>query len=353
MLPSIAERLMRCPAAPYHEALVADEVRKISEEHGLVCRADTFGNLLVSLDTSSTTRPIIFAAHMDHPGFVIEKRVGEGRWKAQFLGGVPDSYFNNGVPVRLMPGNIPGKLGRKIEKKTFEILSNSAARPTYGVWDLRDFQYARERIRGRACDDLIGVASALAALIQLKRSRAKVNAIAAITRAEEVGFHGALLLAKSRKLPANALVISLETSREMPPVKMGSGVILRVGDRASVFDSTATRFLAEVAAEAVTKSSGFKIQRALMSGGACEGTAYQNYGFQTAALCVALGNYHNCATNNRIKEEFVSAIDAECMVTLLVHSARQMKNFERLTSKLPRKLEAYAREAKRKFDKYR
>jgi hypothetical protein len=37
----------------------------------------------------------------------------------------------------------------------------------------------------------------------------------------------------------------LETSRELPGVKMGGGVILRVGDKASIFDSEATRFLAE------------------------------------------------------------------------------------------------------------
>ena len=61
-----------------------------------------------------------------------------------------------------------------------------------------------------------------------------------ISRAEEVGFQGALTVASSRQLPKDSLVISLETSRELPPVKMGQGVIIRVGDRASIFDSAAT-----------------------------------------------------------------------------------------------------------------
>ena len=46
-----------------------------------------------------------------------------------------------------------------------------------------------------------------------------------------------------------------------------------------------------------------------MSGGTCEATAYQEFGFQTAAVCVALGNYHNCGPRNRIAAEFGVRID--------------------------------------------
>ena len=35
------------------------------------------------------------------------------------------------------------------------------------------------------------------------------------------------------------------------------------------------------------------MQRCLMSGGTCEATAYQLYGYETGGLCIALGNYHN------------------------------------------------------------
>src|SRR5438132_2754031 len=121
----------------------------------------------------------------------------------------------------------------------------------------------------------------------------------------------------------------------MPPVKMGSSVIIRVGDRASIFDSQATRFLAEVAGSIKGK---FQFQRALMSGGTCEGTAYQEFGYQTCAVCVALGNYHNCAPNNQIRAEYVSIPDALSMVQLLVEAARQMPVFEKLTKGLPDRL---------------
>jgi endoglucanase len=194
------------------------------------------------------------------------------------------------------------------------------------------------KLHGRACDDLIGVASILSALIEVKRDRAPVNVAGVLTRAEEVGFHGALALAGSGKLRRNSLVISLETSREIPPVKMGAGVIVRVGDRASVFDSEATRFLSEVASRLAGADRTFAFQRALMSGGTCEATAFQEFGYQTAAVCVALGNYHNCAPNNRIAAEYVSATDCVQLVKLMVESARAMPQYAKLISALPERL---------------
>jgi endoglucanase len=173
--------------------------------------------------------------------------------------------------------------------------------------------------------------------------------IGVISRAEEVGFHGALTVAASKQLAKNSLVISLETSKELPSVKMGSGVIVRVGDRTSIFDSAGTRFLTDVAAELAAEDSSFQFQRALMSGGTCEATAYQEFGFQTAAVCIALGNYHNCGPRDRIAAEYVDLSDACGMVGLLVAAAKRMTSFDKFTSRLPARLIAMLREARRKL----
>jgi endoglucanase len=130
---------------------------------------------------------------------------------------------------------------------------------------------------------------------------------------------------------------------------MGKGVILRVGDKASIFDSEATRFLAECAAALAKKPSAFTWQRALMSGGTCEATAYQEYGYQVAAVCVALGNYHNCGPRHRIAAEYVSLNDAVGMVELLAHAARQMPRYPALVRRLPQRLERLAAEARRRI----
>jgi endoglucanase len=346
---AIAEALMRSPAAPYHEGFVAATVQTICADLGLELEQDRHGNFLAKLQTDPHTRPLVLAAHMDHPGFEIQKQASASVCKAKFLGGVGDAYFKHGIPVLLHPGKIPGKLRKNVSLKNrlFEIESEFPLLdpPEFAVWDLEEFRFEAGLIHGRVCDDLIGVAAALSAMGQLKRSRKKVNVIAAITRAEEVGFHGALALADSGKIPKRALLISLETSRELPPVKMGDGVIVRVGDRSSIFDSAGSRFLTEAGNKLAKRRKSFKLQRALMSGGSCEGTAYQELGFQTAAVCVALGNYHNCGPNEQIAAEFVSYFDAMSMTELLAAAAVEMPRFDLHAGKLTERIEKLRKEA--------
>ena len=86
-----------------------------------------------------------------------------------------------------------------------------------------------------------------------------------------------------------------------------------------------------------------------MSGGTCEATAYQEFGYQSAGVCVALGNYHNCGAANRIKAEYVSLGDACHMVDLLVEAARLFSNYDRLVKKLPQRLNKLLREAEKKL----
>jgi putative aminopeptidase FrvX len=348
----LASRLVRVPTAPYHEHGVRDVVEEICAENGLEFERDPFGNVLVRLQTSRGQRPFVLAAHMDHPGFEVIRKLSGNRWLARFQGDVGDSHFRTGIPVRLMPGGIPGKLGpRRGKNKTFEIhAAHSAEHPfKFAVWELEDFAVRRGMIHARGCDDVVGVAAILAAMIELKQSRARANVIGVISRAEEIGFRGALMVAMKSEVPKNSLIVSLETSRELPGVKMGHGVILRVGDRTSVFDSDGMRFLAEVATGISKKRNDFQFQRALMSGGTCEATAYQEFGYQTTAVCIALGNYHNCGDGNRIKAEYVSVSDACSMVDLLVAAAKEMRNFKKLTLKLPARLNQMGREAEAKL----
>src|SRR5258705_12956883 len=68
-LARLAGRLMSCPAAPFHEAGVRAVVELICAENHLNCERDGFGNVLVRLGDKSAGRPLVLAAHMDHPGF--------------------------------------------------------------------------------------------------------------------------------------------------------------------------------------------------------------------------------------------------------------------------------------------
>lgn len=348
----IAERLMRCPAAPYHEEVVAAEVIRICDEFKLEYKIDSFGNFLLRSNKRTISKPIVLAAHMDHPGFVVRSRISPKCITAEFLGGVGDSYFKPGIKVRLMPGNIAATLGKRIgeKKRYFEIRTDeSTSKAEFAVWDLPEFEFHADQIRGRVCDDLIGCATILTVVISLRKTKAAANVIGVLSRAEEVGFQGALALAVSRRLPRGSLIISLETSKEIPPVKMGGGVILRVGDRASIFDSDSTRFLTELAGDLAKRDKSFKYQRALMSGGTCEATAYQEHNYRSAAVCVALGNYHNCGEGETISAEFVNASDAVSMAELLVAAARSWPRAGRLINRLPQRLAKLSKEAHQKL----
>jgi hypothetical protein len=290
---------------------------------------------------------------MDHPGFVIQGRIDKRTVIGRFLGGVGDQYFQRGTKIKLMPYHIRATLGERVSKTKgdFELRATSdlTRKPKFAVWDLPEFQPREGILRGRVCDDLIGVAAILSVLIELKGSIAAANVIGLLSRAEEVGFQGALAAAESKRIPPASLVISLETSRELPSVKMGGGVIIRVGDRSSIFDSASTRFLTEVASDLHKRDKSFSFQRALMSGGTCEATAYQEYGYRCAAVCVALGNYHNCGSNDKIRAEFVSESDALAMARLLAECARKWPRFEELTQRLPNRLAKLAGQGRREL----
>src|SRR6185503_9011167 len=89
-------------------------------------------------------------------------------------------------------------------------------------------------------------------------------------------------------VPRDANVLSLECSKALPNAPQGGGVIVRVGDRMSIFDPSLTAAL-EVAAKDVTH------QRRLMDGGACEATAFCAAGYRASGLAVPLGGYQNAS----------------------------------------------------------
>jgi len=298
LLPVLRHIVSR-PTAPFHEQAVAEAILGYLRELPHVSvKVDKHGNLVALYERwnarGAAPEPrFAFAAHMDHPGWV---RADEGaalgpvthpsgeKLPLQFLGGVPEAYL---ARPRLR------HYGR------------------FAMWDLPEFELKNGIIHARACDDLAGCAVIVAMLMELEESGAEGSCMGLFTRAEEVGFIGAIKLAASGLIPADATVISLETSAERPPAKIGAGPILRVGDKSSIFDSAATGLLAEIA-----KENRIPVQRCLMPGGTCEATAYQLWGYRSAALCVALGNYHNCGPRNRIAAEFVSLEDVRGLVSL-------------------------------------
>lgn len=275
----ITRSILAQPTAPFHEDAVRAEIlMQLAQCPHVAAVQDDFGNVIACYRRGVGEAQVAFAAHMDHPGYVGD----------EFLGGVPAEYRAKNPPLRDFGA--------------------------FAMWDLPAFEVKDGRIFSRACDDLIGCTAIVALFHELEQSGAEACVYGLFTRAEEVGFIGAIRLAQSGRVPTTLTIISLETSSEKGgPAKMGAGVVVRVGDRTSVFDDAATAALMDAA-----KRAAIPVQRCLMSGGTCEATAYQLYGYRSAGLCVALGNYHNCGPDTQIASEYVSVEDVAGMVRLMV-----------------------------------
>ncbi|MCH7870200.1 MAG: hypothetical protein IID33_00715, partial [Planctomycetes bacterium] len=179
-----------------------------------------------------------------------------------------------------------------------------------------------------ACDYSAGCASMIALLDRLSGKKARADVYCLFTRAEEVGFVGAIGAAREKTLPRKLPIIAIETSKALPGARQGDGPVLRVGDKTSVFPPEVTAFCDRVAAELSRRRKDFKYQRKLMDGGTCESTAYVSYGYQATGMCVALGNYHNMDEKRRkIASEHIHLKDWQWMVDWFEAMALDKKGF--------------------------
>jgi len=340
--------LLQLPTAPFREGAIVRYAKNYCECAGLPYFTDHVGNLVVGVAdaksyrrrVSSTTRePLrVFIAHMDHPGFHGVRWVSPSRLAIRWHGGSPIRHVH-GARVWLADdrGDIGfGRLAKvSLHSAGYSIttaevvtddrdLSERPATDLFGGFAFRaPVWQSGKRIYTKAADDLGGVFAVLETARALKSKREINSFIGLLTRAEEVGFVGAIAHFdrepyKNARRPV--LCISLETSRTLPGAIIGKGPVVRLGDRRGVFSADALRVFSDLALKALPK----KHQRRIMDGGACEATAALAYGLPAIGISVPLGNYHNqgfeggpdCRANLGPAPEFVHLDDLDGMLKL-------------------------------------
>jgi putative aminopeptidase FrvX len=339
----LLQSLCSTPTAPFAEKRVADFARDfVRRRKNLTLREDRFGNLLIELKSRSRLPRWVFTAHMDHPGFIAGKMLDRRRLKAAFRGWVKVDFVR-GTRVRFFDesGEIPGKVieatvedydQRAVPHEVIVQVPRPVAPGSPGMFDQGEGRYRAGKFLCRACDDVAGAAACLEMLDRLSRTRTQPRSPVAVllTRAEEEGFIGCIAVCEHQTvLRKSDRVVAIECSSEQPAAPQGKGVIIRVGDRASIFNSALTYFLGQQADELKKKDRKFLYQRALMPGGVCEATVYDIYGYTAASLCVALGNYHNMdVKKQKIGPEYIDAADWQTMVKLFIRLAQHGHEFK-------------------------
>jgi putative aminopeptidase FrvX len=337
---SILVELCSIPTAPFAERGVVEHVEEfVRPRKRLKLSRDRFGNLLIELrGKNSGGARWVFTAHLDHPGFVAERMIDERTLRAAFRGGVRAEYFK-GSRVRFFDS------GREVTGvvQTFTVgkdrgypqrgtlrVSEPVSPGSPGMWDQGEGRIKGGKFYSRVCDDLAGAAAALAMLDELAKRPPQASVAVLLTRAEEEGFIGAIAASlEPRLLRKTDRLVAIECSAVQPYAPQGGGVIIRVGDKTSVFNSSLSYFITHQATRLAKEDKSFKYQRALMPGGTCEATVYDIYGFTAASICVPLGNYHNMdAARKRIASEYIDLNDWNCMLKLFVHLARTAHEYE-------------------------
>lgn len=337
----ILERLARQPTAPMHEHAVLAEATHMARGFGASVRADQWGNLVVTPPGKRRGPALWLVAHTDHPGFEIS-----GPRQADFLGGVQAAYFRRGLRLRFFHDGeeVAARIARFSSKRQRLSLEDTPEvrtlrRGDFGVFELEDFRISRGLIHARQLDDLAGSAVSLAVLERACRER-RLNVRALLTRAEEIGFVGSLGAAEDRRIPSSAWIINVEASKALPGVGIGDGPVIRVGDRRTTFDTQAEGLL-QSARDRLPRSK--PVQRFLMSGGTCEATVWNLYGYRASGLAIPLGNYHNMGPGNRVAAEFVSVKDLATAVDLLEIAGRTARTGLRLGQYLKTRVHGYLR----------
>jgi len=381
------------PTAAGREWRISNWIKQwVADRPALHLADDAAGNLVVSFkdapDIDGPRPPLFITAHLDHPAFVVERILGPGTVELSFRGGVMDIFFEDAPVIvhttggsRLratLAGSDNLGIGSPFKHYIAELheSADDVAVGDVATWDFTD-GHSADIIDGLlhtpACDDLAAVAAAIATMDILADLAAAGGEEGAVnhtrllfTRAEEIGFVGAIAACKLGTMPPNSRVIALENSRAFDDSPIGGGPIVRVGDRMSIFEPRLTAACARRAEEVfarpaqpiasqtaadISKGGARPWQRKLMAGGACEASVFCGYGYQATCLCLPLGNYHNmphlaelqAGTYDRTTygpprcaREFISVADFHGLVDLLVALAQKLPITETGTDRFER-----------------
>ena len=335
---AVTRGLLEQPTAPLFEDLPRAHIAAAAREVGLAVSEDAAGNLVVRYGEADPTAvdrpPLVLVAHLDHPGFAVDAVDGD-TVRLTFRGGLATAAVTPGSSVRFYSpgerapvghGQIEETAGTtRLTGAVARVVGGTAAGDGFAMWGFEPWDDAADRVGGRVCDDLVGAAAILCTLLDLAAGDLVGPPVWGLfTRAEEIGLLGAFEAIRLGTVPRDSVVLSLECSSLRAGARPGDGVVVRVGDRMSIFDPGVTAALVRAAEALAGHDAGFRFQRKLMDSGVCEATAFCAAGYRASGLALPLANYHNAADGGAgLAAENVHVDDFAAEVRLLLELARR------------------------------
>ena len=334
---SLFLELSNIPTTSFHEELIADFIKSELTKNKIEFIEDKWGNIEALLQ-GETNKEIVYISHMDHPGFEITEKIDTKLFKAKTLGGLPKlcDFENTKIKTISLKNEIRGNLilndkennsdefrfsnsDRWLNKEfvLIELENEDIEFPCPVVFDLPVPRVHKDEIITPVADDLAGCSLILEALKILKNKNMKYSIRAIFSRAEEVGLLGARLIAKSGRISKDSIIVSVETSSELPGAISGSGPIIRTGDRASTFDNSGEIILLSSVRELLKEDKNFKYQRQLMNLGGCEATAFSAFGYKVTGISLPLINWHNATQSGGVEPERISITDYQNALNIM------------------------------------
>ena len=316
------EQLSHLTAPSGWEQSVRDDIENAAQQRGFSYETDRLGNLLVHVPGKHTSKvPILLAAHMDEPGFMVEDITKEGLLKFGLMGSIArrnilgrqvlagDNEYRGVVglrPIHLTTAEERKKLP-KVEDLYID-LGFADKKETEAHIQLGEsgvfaepFRVLSDKVLGKAMGRSVGCA----VLLKLMERALPVDVTLVFTVQHQVGCRGAYGVGAGYEGNYVVLDTCPGTSEDGTLRKLGKGPVIPRMDKNTMFDRELTQKLL-AAAKTIPVQSVARTEVA-GDGGAIQQSGHGN---RVAALyCPAAYDKAPC--------QMVDPKDAERMLAIL------------------------------------
>jgi len=281
---------------------------------------DAMGNVIVTFGRESNKPSLLFVAHSDEIGWVVEEILCDGRLRLRPRGGVPEeSFLGHALFIHTAEGKVPAVLEVPEQYRTeryqrtrsgygyiaYTGAKNAAEVEALGIQTddsvtipKRFRKLAGKRVSGRSCDDRCGSTALLAALWQIQPGEIDREVTFVWAVEEEIGLNGAKHVAQRLHerggVPDFVFAVDTFVSSDSPLEskrfsygKLGKGFVVRAIDSSNIVPR---KYVDWVVSHA--RRHNIPVQYGTMNGGN-DGAAFVPYGAVDIPLAWPLRYSHS------------------------------------------------------------